>query len=92
MTLRTRSKGVLSRGHETLYQWGSDRTGLRPEHRELLAEQKVKMPDMVSVELNGQFLKRDEFERTLLKDGDQVELMYFMGGGRGTDRPANRTL
>jgi len=47
----------------------------------LLVEQKVKMPDMVSVELNGQILRRTEFENTILKDGDKVEFLYFMGGG-----------
>jgi len=52
---------------------------------ELLVEQKVKMPDMVSVELNGQILRRTEFERTVLKDDDKVEFLYFMGGGCGTD-------
>ncbi len=48
---------------------------------ELLIEQKVKMPHMVSVELNGQILRRTEFEQTTLKDDDKVEFLYFMGGG-----------
>ncbi len=47
----------------------------------LLIEQKVKMPDMVSVELNDRILKRSEFEATQLKDGDRIEFLYFMGGG-----------
>ena len=50
---------------------------------ELLTEQKVKMPEMVSVELNGGILKRSEFEQTVLKEGDKVEFLYFMGGGSG---------
>ena len=50
---------------------------------QLLVKQKVKMPDMVSVELNGQILRRTEFESTALKDDDKVEFLYFMGGGRG---------
>jgi sulfur carrier protein len=50
--------------------------------RGLLSEQNVKMPDMVSVELNGQILKRSDFENTVLKDGDKAEFLYFMGGGR----------
>ena len=50
---------------------------------ELLVEQKVKMPEMVSVELNGQVLRRTEFEETTLKDNDKVEFLYFMGGGCG---------
>jgi sulfur carrier protein len=50
----------------------------------LLVQRKVKMPDMVSVELNGDILDRDKFESTALKPGDAVELLYFMGGGRQT--------
>ena len=50
---------------------------------ELLVEQKVKMPEMVSVELNGQILKRSDFDGTVLSEGDKVEFLYFMGGGCG---------
>ena len=48
---------------------------------QLLARENVQMPDMVSVELNGQILKRTRFEETVLKDDDKVEFLYFMGGG-----------
>ena len=47
----------------------------------LLTEQNVKMPEMVSVELNGEILKRSEYENKSLQDGDKVEFLYFMGGG-----------
>ncbi|HLB72482.1 MAG TPA: sulfur carrier protein ThiS [Sedimentisphaerales bacterium] len=47
----------------------------------LLVEQQVKMPEMVSVEINGQILKRAEFEQRILEEGDKVEFLYFMGGG-----------
>jgi sulfur carrier protein len=47
----------------------------------LLIEENVKMPEMVSVELNGKILKRSEFETTQLKTDDQVEFLYYMGGG-----------
>ena len=53
-----------------------------PTVSELLSERNVKMPDMVSVELNGQILKRSDFENMVLKDGDKAEFLYFMGGGR----------
>ena len=49
---------------------------------DLLVEQNVKMPEMVSVELNGEFLRREVFESTIIKDGDKVEFLYFMGGGK----------
>jgi sulfur carrier protein len=48
---------------------------------QLLAQENVQMPDMVSVELNGQILKRTKFDQTVLKDDDKVEFLYFMGGG-----------
>lgn len=48
---------------------------------QLLAQENVQMPDMVSVELNGQILKKTKFEETVLKDEDKVEFLYFMGGG-----------
>jgi sulfur carrier protein len=50
---------------------------------QLLVVQQVKMPDMVSVELNEQILRRHEFESMVLKEGDKVEFLYFMGGGHG---------
>ena len=48
---------------------------------QLLADQNVKMPDMVTVELNGEILDRSRFQDTMVKDGDKVEFLYFMGGG-----------
>ena len=48
----------------------------------LLAHRQVKMPDMVSVELNGKILDRKTFDTTALKSGDQLEFLYFMGGGQ----------
>ena len=52
---------------------------------ELLVEQNVKMPEMVSVEVNGQILKRSDFDSTVLAEGDKVEFLYFMGGGCGAN-------
>ena len=49
---------------------------------QLLARENVQMPDMVSVELNGQILKRTKFDQIVLKDDDKVEFLYFMGGGK----------
>lgn len=48
---------------------------------ELLDELKVDQPDYVTVELNGEILERENFAQTLVKDGDTVEFLYFMGGG-----------
>lgn len=48
---------------------------------ELLYEKNVEMPEMVSVEYNGEMLEREKFDSQSLKDGDKVEFLYFMGGG-----------
>ena len=42
----------------------------------------VKMPDMVSVELNGDILDRENFDSTNLSENDEIEFLYFMGGGQ----------
>ena len=46
----------------------------------LLADKQVR-PEVVSVELNGRMLERREFDSTSLQSGDQVEVLFFMGGG-----------
>ncbi|MCP4050930.1 MAG: sulfur carrier protein ThiS [bacterium] len=48
---------------------------------ELLVKNDVEMPEMVSVQLNGEFVKKEKFEVTVLKDNDEVDFLYFMGGG-----------
>lgn len=55
----------------------------------LLDLKKVSMPDMVSVELNGDILARETFGTTLLKEGDRVEFLYFMGGGAPSGEGGN---
>ena len=48
---------------------------------ELLVIEDVEQPDMVSVQLNDEFLTKDEYPTITLKDGDQINFLYFMGGG-----------
>ena len=38
-------------------------------------------PGLVVVELNLNILKRDELPKAALKEGDQVEIVHFVGGG-----------
>lgn len=47
----------------------------------LIQENNVAQPEMVSVQLNEEFVDRDDFETTVLKEGDVVDFLYFMGGG-----------
>ena len=49
--------------------------------KELLVEKKVSEPDMVSVEINGAILNREDFNTVVIKEHDEVEFLYFMGGG-----------
>ena len=37
---------------------------------------------MVAVEVNSELVERDQYEVTALKEGDEVEFLYFMGGGQ----------
>ena len=37
--------------------------------------------EMVAVELNLSILPKSEYETTMLKDSDEVEIVQFMGGG-----------
>jgi len=48
----------------------------------LLNELNVEDPLYVTVELNGDIMERENFESIMIKDGDEVEFLYFMGGGR----------
>lgn len=48
-----------------------------------LVEQHKLKPELVVVELNLNILKRDQLASTALKEGDQVEIVHFVGGGSG---------
>lgn len=48
---------------------------------EILEVEKVEAPDMVSVQLNGEFVDREKFSDTILKENDEIDFLYFMGGG-----------
>lgn len=51
---------------------------------DLLVLNNVKMPDMVSVQLNGRFIRKDDFTNTVIKEDDEIDFLYFMGGGTGS--------
>ena len=38
-------------------------------------------PSRVAVELNGKIVPRADFKSTVLKDGDSLEIVHFVGGG-----------
>jgi sulfur carrier protein len=48
---------------------------------ELIIRNQVEQPDMVSVQVNGDFIVRDAYDDTAISEGDVVDFLYFMGGG-----------
>jgi len=47
----------------------------------LLQVAKVESPDMVSVQVNGKVIDRTLYADTRIRDKDEVDFLYFMGGG-----------
>ena len=47
----------------------------------LLKINDIESPEMVSVQLNGLFVDPDDYETTQIKEGDEVDFLYLMGGG-----------
>lgn len=50
--------------------------------QKLIEIEDVETPEYVTVSVNEEFLKKEEIESHVLSDGDVVEFLYFMGGGR----------
>ena len=49
---------------------------------QLVIDEKVETPDYVTASVNEEFISSSKFEESVLKDGDNVEFIYFMGGGQ----------
>ena len=49
---------------------------------ELIEQENVETPEYVTVSINEEFVESAAKETTVLKEGDNVEFLYFMGGGR----------
>ena len=47
----------------------------------LLEIKKVESPDMVSVQLNGTIIEREQYGVKVIAENDELEFLYFMGGG-----------
>lgn len=49
---------------------------------QLIEQEKVETPEDVTVTINDEFVESGAFDSTVVKDGDSVEFLYFMGGGQ----------
>ena len=48
----------------------------------LIEQEQVETPQYVTVSVNEEFIDNDSFDSRVLAEGDEVEFLYFMGGGR----------
>ncbi|MDY5656434.1 MAG: sulfur carrier protein ThiS [Prevotella sp.] len=48
---------------------------------QLLQLNQVEQPERVSVQVNEEFADRGDWEKIQIKEGDEVDFLYFMGGG-----------
>lgn len=48
---------------------------------QLLQVNQVEQPERVSVQVNEEFADRGDREKIQIKEGDEVDFLYFMGGG-----------
>lgn len=48
---------------------------------ELIKQENVETPEYISVSVNDDFVKSEDFATYQLQEGDIVEFLYFMGGG-----------
>ena len=37
--------------------------------------------DRIAVEINGEIIKKSDYDKTVLNDGDKIEVVSFVGGG-----------
>lgn len=49
---------------------------------DILIMHDVKKPEMVSVQLNEKFVQPELFQSTIVNENDEIDFIYFMGGGQ----------
>ena len=49
---------------------------------ELIKLNNVLQPEMVSVQVNEEFVDRGDYDTKTLGEGDSIDFLYFMGGGQ----------
>ena len=47
-----------------------------------LLEQKNIRKEVVEIELNGSIVSKENYDEIFLKDGDALEFIFYMGGGK----------
>ena len=48
---------------------------------QLVIDEKVEHPEYVTVTVNDEFVENHDLENVVIKENDNIEFLYFMGGG-----------
>jgi sulfur carrier protein len=65
-----------------LFVNGESKTCTDPSSLSQFIEQLGMKGDRVAVELNREIVPRTQWDATQLHDGDRLEIVHFVGGGR----------
>lgn len=49
---------------------------------ELIKQNNVENPELVSVQVNEELLDRNEYANRQVEEGDEIDFLFFMGGGQ----------
>ncbi len=49
---------------------------------DLLRQNKVEKPELVSVQVNGTFVDSKDYDSRTVAENDEVDFLYFVGGGK----------
>ena len=49
---------------------------------ELIKQNNVENPELVSVQVNEEFLDRNEYAKRQVEEGDEIDFLFFMCGGQ----------
>ena len=49
---------------------------------ELIKQNNVENPELVSVQVNEEFLDRNEYANRQVEEGDEIDFLFFLGGGQ----------
>ena len=48
---------------------------------QLVIDEKVENPEYVTVTVNDEFVENHDLENVVIQETDNIEFLYFMGGG-----------
>ena len=48
---------------------------------QLVIDEEVENPEYVTVTVNDEFVENHDLENVVIKENDNIEFLYFMGGG-----------